>query len=212
MQTSRRNQNEKEWQYRSIFDAANDGVIIHDLETGCVVEANPAACLMLGYPREEFIGLSLTAFIHPDSQNLFSEYIRAFQSDAVFRFADIARTPGWLNVLCRMARDSVHFSRPPVPAGYCIRDVSKRIQAEQLLHQRVETSTHEQAKLLEISQTLASTLEFQPGMILDQLREIVEFTHGGLFTLEDSAVGRPGDAWDAAVGTIRANPNPRAGS
>jgi PAS domain-containing protein len=50
---------EKEWQYRSIFDAANDGLIINDLETGLVVEANPAACVMHGYTQEEFIGLPL---------------------------------------------------------------------------------------------------------------------------------------------------------
>ena len=42
--------------------------------------------------------------------------------------------------------------------------------------------------LLEISHTLASTLEFQPGLILDQLREIIEFTHGGFFALEDSTL------------------------
>ena len=57
MQKDHPNLNEKEWQYRSIFDAAIDGLIVHDLETGLVVEANPAACLMHGYTREEFIGL-----------------------------------------------------------------------------------------------------------------------------------------------------------
>src|SRR5215210_2175748 len=65
---------EKEWLYRSIFDAANDGLIINDLETGLVVEANPAACMMHGYTRAEFIGLQLRAFIHPDSQHVFDEY------------------------------------------------------------------------------------------------------------------------------------------
>jgi two-component system nitrate/nitrite sensor histidine kinase NarX len=55
----------------------------------------------------------------------------------------------------------------------------------------------EQATLLAISHTLASTLEFQPGLILDQLREIIEYTHCGLFALEDSKLvtlemrGRP---------------------
>jgi PAS domain S-box-containing protein len=72
---------DKEWQYRSIFDAASDGLIITDLETSLVVEANPEACRMHGYPRDEFIGLHLTAFIHPDSQKIFFEYIRAFQAD-----------------------------------------------------------------------------------------------------------------------------------
>lgn len=46
----------------------------------------------------------------------------------------------------------------------------------------------EQATLLAISHILASTLEFQPGLILDQLHEIIEFTNGGLFKLENSAL------------------------
>ena len=75
---------EKEGLYHSIFYAATDGLIITDLETGLVVEANLAACAMHGYSREEFIGLQLTAFIHPDHQHGFSEVIRAFQSDGVF--------------------------------------------------------------------------------------------------------------------------------
>ncbi len=178
---------EKEWQYRSIFDSANDGLIINDLESGLVVEANPAACLMHGYTRAEFIGLQLTAFIHPDSQHVFTEYIRAFQSDGVFD-----------TLIMHVCRDGSTFFAEwrGVPFTYqsrscllgIVRNVSKRIQAEQNLQQRVETRTHEQAMLLEISHTLASTLEFQPGLILDQLREIVQYTHGGLFGLEDSTL------------------------
>ena len=52
---------DKEEQYRIIFETASDGMIITDIETGRVVEANPAACEMHGYTREEFIGLHLTA-------------------------------------------------------------------------------------------------------------------------------------------------------
>ena len=48
---------DKEQQYRIIFEAASDGMIISDLETGRVVDANPAAISMHGYSREEFIGL-----------------------------------------------------------------------------------------------------------------------------------------------------------
>ena len=50
----------------------------------------------------------------------------------------------------------------------------------------LEKQLHEQASLLAISHTLASTLELQPGLILNQLREIIKFTHGGLFALEGS--------------------------
>ncbi len=48
---------DKEQQYRIIFEAASDGMIISDAGTGRVVDANPAAIAMHGYTREEFIGL-----------------------------------------------------------------------------------------------------------------------------------------------------------
>jgi signal transduction histidine kinase len=54
--------------------------------------------------------------------------------------------------------------------------------------QRLEARTREQSTLLEISQTLASALELQPGLILDQLRMIIDYSHAGLFKLEDSTL------------------------
>ena len=39
--------------------------------------------------------------------------------------------------------------------------------------------------MLEISQTLASALDLKPGLILDQLRVIVEYTHAVLFALQE---------------------------
>jgi PAS domain S-box-containing protein len=61
--------------YQSIFEAANDGVILADSETGLVVEVNPAACMMHGRTREELVGSPLTIFIHPDNQKSFSENV-----------------------------------------------------------------------------------------------------------------------------------------
>jgi PAS domain S-box-containing protein len=157
------------------------------LETGRVVEANPAACLMHGYSREQFIGLPLTAFIHPESQHLFSEYIQAFQSDHVFDARTLQICQNGSTFYAEWHGTAFTY-RDRLCMLSVVRDVSHRIQAEQVLSQRIETRTHEQATLLEISHALASTLEFQPGLILDQLHEIVEFSQGGLFTLEDSAL------------------------
>lgn len=50
---------------------------------------------------------------------------------------------------------------------------------------QLETHLREQSTLLEISQTLASALELKPGIILDQLRVIIEYTHAVLFSLEE---------------------------
>jgi PAS domain S-box-containing protein len=56
---------EREEQYRSIFEATSDGLIISDWN-GTIVEVNPAACRMFGYRHEEFIGLTPPATVHPD--------------------------------------------------------------------------------------------------------------------------------------------------
>src|SRR5512133_2903346 len=74
---------ERERQYQSIFEKASDGLIINGLETGLVVEANPAACKMYGYAREEGIGRPLTRFVHPDSSEQFSRCLQAVQSQGI---------------------------------------------------------------------------------------------------------------------------------
>ena len=179
---------DQEQQYRIIFEAASDGMIISDIETGCVVDANPAAIAMHGFTREEFIGLHLTQYIHPDSQRLFNEAPNTIQlkgglldvpathlhKDGSSFYVDVRRTAiPFRSRLCLLS---------------IVRDVTERINSERLLHERVELHTREQHTLLDISQTLASALELKPGLILDQLRVLVEYTHAELFVLEGSAM------------------------
>lgn len=178
---------EKDGQYRKYFDTAPDGLIIFDLETGLVVEANPAAWLMHGYTREEFIGLKLTVCIHPDSQHVFNESVRVFQSDGVFDTRALHVCCDGSKFYAEWRGTAFTYQERACMLGI-VRNVSQRIDLEQNLHERVETRTHEQATLLEISHTLASTLELQPGLILDQLRKIIEYSHGGLFALEGSSL------------------------
>ena len=178
---------EKEGQYRSIFDAANDGLIITDLETGRVVEANPAACALHGCTREEFIGLLPAAFIHPDSQLGFSKSLRAFRSGASFDIRVMHLRRDGTTFHAEWRGTAFTYRDRPCVLGV-VRDVSKRIQADQRLQQRIKARAREQATLLEISHTLASTLELQPGLILEQLRGIIEYTHAVLFGLADSTL------------------------
>jgi PAS domain S-box-containing protein len=55
-----------EEQYRSIFNAASDALILWDAK-GHMVDANPAAWEMGGYTREEFLGKPFDEHIHPAS-------------------------------------------------------------------------------------------------------------------------------------------------
>jgi PAS domain S-box-containing protein len=174
----------KERPYRRIFEAASDGLILNDVETGLVVEANPAASAMHGNTREEFIGLHPTTYIHSDSYPQFTKWVQTVQSGKDFSATAV-----------HMRRDGSPFTVEVRGSGCTyknqrcllsvVRDVSARVQAEQLLRQQVEARTREQSTLLEISQKLASALDLKPGLILDQLRVIIEYTHAVLFALEE---------------------------
>jgi PAS domain S-box-containing protein len=177
----------KDQPYWGIFDAVSDGLIIQDSETLRVVEANPAAAAMHGYGREEFIGLHLTDYVHPDSQRVFSESARAVQSGGVFESPAIHIRRDGSPLQVEVRRTAFTYQSRPCLLSV-VRDVSKRVQTEQLLIQQAEARQREQAALLEISHTLASTLELKPDLILDQLGAIVQYSQAALFVLKDSSL------------------------
>ncbi len=58
--------------YRAIFDAAEDAILVRDVDTGAIVDANPAACAAFGYTREELRQLqmgALSAGKRPDAED-----------------------------------------------------------------------------------------------------------------------------------------------
>ena len=45
-----------ELSYRRLFEAAQDGILILDVDTGRVTDANPFLVKLLGYSHEEMVG------------------------------------------------------------------------------------------------------------------------------------------------------------
>lgn len=175
---------EREAQYRAIFEATGDGLIITDM-AGLIVEANPAACAMHGYSREEFLALSPAAIVHPDSQQVLAACREAIAAGRSFsgRVTSLRKDGSTFPV----ALHALRFAYRGKPATLRIlRDVSEEAQAFQLLEQGVEERTRELTTLLEVSNNLASTLELQPllNLILDQLRALVDYTDANVMTLD----------------------------
>src|SRR6476660_9343526 len=48
-----------EARYRRLFEAAQDGILILDAETGLITDVNPFLVKLLGYSHEEFLGKEL---------------------------------------------------------------------------------------------------------------------------------------------------------
>jgi PAS domain S-box-containing protein len=48
--------------FRQLIDQSNDGIFVHDSETGRILDVNETGCRLLGYSREELLHLSPTDF------------------------------------------------------------------------------------------------------------------------------------------------------
>jgi two-component system nitrate/nitrite sensor histidine kinase NarX len=176
-----------EEEYRNIFEAASDGLVIYDIGLDSVVDANRAAYEMHGYTRQEFIGLNPAVFMLAENHAQFREQILTVKPDSRFEASIVHLRKDGSTFNVEVRRSMILYRDQPCLLSV-IRDVSQRIQTEKSLDGRIASQLREQATLLAISHTLASTLEFQPGLILDQLREIIEYAHCGLFALEDSTL------------------------
>jgi signal transduction histidine kinase/CheY-like chemotaxis protein len=120
------------------------------------------------------------------------EGLKKIEPDGYLPVLVVTAEPGHkLRALQAGAKD---FISKPFELADVLARVRNVLEAR-LLHKKLrnyndqlEQQVWEQTTLLAISHTLASTLELQPGLILDQLGNIIEYARGGLFILEDSAM------------------------
>ncbi len=175
---------EREAQYRSIFESTSDALLIFDY-AGTIVEANPTACRMYGYPYEELIGLSGQDIVHPDYHHFFEDFKRQVRASGRFhtQSVDLRRNGSPIHVEIHGTSFS-YRGKPHLLA--VVRDITERVLARQRLERQVEERTKELTTLLEVSHSLASSLKLEPllGLILDQLKAVVDYDGAAVMTLE----------------------------
>jgi PAS domain S-box-containing protein len=176
---------EREEQYRSVFEATYDGLVIFDLD-GYIVEVNPAYCSTFGYTYEELIGMHAGVLIAPETLPALADALKALQAgdDTQTVMAQALRKDG-TTFYTESQGTTLSYRGKPHALGV-VRDVTERVQAQRLLEQRVEERTRELSSLLEISHTVASTLQLKPlvGLILDQLKTVVDYTGASILIVE----------------------------
>lgn len=62
--------------YSAIFDAANDGIIIHDIETGQIIDANRKASEMYCYPKDEMLSIGIRELCSAEGEYTFENVMR----------------------------------------------------------------------------------------------------------------------------------------
>jgi PAS domain S-box-containing protein len=71
---------QREVQYRSIFDTVGDGLVILSA-AGRIVDANPSACTLFRTQIGSLIGRRLQAFVHPDGHDFLRTTLDRLKSD-----------------------------------------------------------------------------------------------------------------------------------
>jgi PAS domain S-box-containing protein len=104
-------QRASEASYRAIFDASQDAIFVHDMDTGAIVDVNPTACRVYGYSYDEMLGLSvadLSSGIPPYTLRDAIKYIDGVKAGEPQRFEWHRRNKDgslhWDEVLLQIAR------------------------------------------------------------------------------------------------------------
>ena len=78
-----------ELRYRRLFEAAQDGILILDAETGAITDINPFLIKMLGYSREELVGKKLWQVGTFKDMEASQEAFVALQKNEYIRYDDL---------------------------------------------------------------------------------------------------------------------------
>jgi len=78
-----------ELRYRRLFEAAQDGILLLDAETGMITDVNPFLVKMLGYTREEFVEKRLWEVGAFQDVEASQEAFKALQRNEYIRYEDL---------------------------------------------------------------------------------------------------------------------------
>ena len=173
--------------YQALFYEGANGMLISDIETGVIVEINPMACKLHGLQYDEVIGKSINALIAPADLGLYNKFVEAARTNGVSRalLRHLHKEKSIIFIENNGRKIDFHGKT-------CIfsilNDVSLWVSSKKALQERADIHDREQSALLDISQNLASSLELNPCIVLDQLRVVIEYVQGVLFTIEDDTL------------------------
>jgi len=152
---------------RSLFEQANDAIFIED-ETGQIIDANPRACALLGYTRDELLRLSVHALQTPET----SARLAAVANDRTIIEGVKLRKDG-TPVPVEISTTRLTGLERNLTLTI-VRDISERKQAEtalQRVHEELEQRVEERTRALQHALEQLRTL-YLLGQVINAARDV----------------------------------------
>jgi PAS domain S-box-containing protein len=159
-----------ERRYRRVFEAAQDGILLLDFQTGMILDVNKFLIDLLGYSKEEFLSKHIWDVGAFKDISSLKENFGTLQSKGYVRFENLPL----------QTKDGKHINVEFVANAYkgaletviqCnIRDITDRVKAEE----KAKVSELRYRRLFETAQDGILLLDFQTGMITDVNKFLID--------------------------------------
>lgn len=176
---------ESEARYRTLFEQANDAILLED-ENEKIVDVNRRACQLFGYTREELLSMKTSDLevrdTHPRSPHRVYSKPNADQSAAFETLAlhrDGTQIPIEVTVAPLVEQEDKFFLS-------IVRDITERKQVEQFLQRRNKELT----ALNTVAQALSTTLQLDKLLehVLDGLQQVIPYDVASISLLHTTAI------------------------
>jgi len=122
-----------ELRYRRLFEAAQDGILLLDAETGMITDVNPFLVKMLGYTREEFVEKKLWEVGAFQDIEASQEAFEALQKNEYIRYEDLPLRAKNGKLIQVEFVSNVYLVGGEKVIQCNIRDITERVQAQNAL-------------------------------------------------------------------------------
>lgn len=178
-----------EEQFRQLAENVREVFWITDVDTDRFLYVSPNYKEMTGYPTQDLYAdrYAFLKAVHPDDIERVVNTVRNQGSAGYDQEYRIVRPDGSLR-WARARTFPIHDEHGRVYRYVGVgEDITERVEAYQILEQRVAERTRELSTLLEISRQVALTLDLEPilDLILKQLRAVLACDGAAIFKLED---------------------------